>query len=81
MEYPPGGPIRSDITRPTGVNPVGKKGKPLWFFPFSRSAVTFLVLLKLSGKPLRMEGPKAGGKYPQRGDYPEFRISDILFSV
>jgi hypothetical protein len=36
MEYPPGGPIRPDIIRPTGVNPVGKMEQPLYFF--SRSA-------------------------------------------
>jgi hypothetical protein len=39
MEYPPGGPMRPDIIRPTGVNPVGKMEKPLWFSHFSRSAV------------------------------------------
>ena len=38
MEYRPGGPIRPDIIRPTGVNPVGKMEIPLWFFHFSRSA-------------------------------------------
>jgi hypothetical protein len=32
MEYPPGGPMRPDIIRPTGVNPVGKMEK-LFGFP------------------------------------------------
>ena len=27
MEYPPGGRMRPDIIRPTGVNPVGKMEK------------------------------------------------------
>ena len=43
MEYPPGGPIRPDIIRPTGVNPVGKMEQPLRFliFPVVRAKFLF----------------------------------------
>ena len=57
MEYPPGGPIRPDIIRPTGVNPVGKMEQPLRFFIFP-------------GRPCQVPFPKELGRgVPEREDH------------